>query len=258
MRYREGMSKFGPHLQFWRKARHLSQLQLAVEADVSSRHISFLETGRASPSRSMIQHLSDILEVPSARRNDLFDAAGFAPQHTQSRLSDEHMRMVSSAMSRLLQNHAPYPAMVLDANWVLVQLNKPAEKLFQLAGLGQGANLLDFVTTPNSAAKVIENWAEVGHHMLQRLRAESRAAGGLRALDTAIQTLARDPVVAEYDAPSPLPPVVSTIYAVGSLRLPLFSTIAQFGGAEDLTITDLKIELMFPATSEADAILNGL
>ncbi|WP_298256463.1 helix-turn-helix domain-containing protein [uncultured Litoreibacter sp.] len=249
------MSKFGPQLQFWRKARRLSQLQLAVEADVSSRHISFLETGRAAPSRPMVQHLSDILDVPHARRNDLFDAAGFSPQHSRSALTDEHMQMVSSAMSQMLERHAPFPAIVIDANWVLVQLNKPAQKLFGAIGLGCGANMLDFVATSGAAAQVIENWPEVGHHFLQRLTGESRAAGGLRALDKAITSLRNDPAIANYDPPSPLPPLISINYSVGGLKLPMISAIAQFGGAEDLTVTDLKIELMFPATKEAQTWL---
>ena len=252
------MSKFGSQLLFWRKARRLSQLQLAVEADVSSRHISFLETGRAAPSRPMIQHLSDILEVPQSRRNDLFDAAGYSPQHSRSALTDEHMKMVSSAMSQMLERHAPYPAIVLDANWVIVQLNAPAKMLFNTAGLGQGSSMLDFVATSGAAAQVIENWAEVGHHLLQRLTGESRAAGGLRAFEKAIASLANDPAIASYDPPNPLPPVISTIFSVGGLRLPMFSTIAQFGGAEDLTITDLKIELMFPADPETAAFLETL
>jgi transcriptional regulator with XRE-family HTH domain len=252
------MSKFGPQLQFWRKARRLSQLQLAVEADVSSRHISFLETGRAAPSRSMIQHLSDILDIPQARRNALYDAGGFSPQYTQSALTDEHMQMVSSAMAHMLERHAPYPALVLDAYWVIMQLNAPAEMLFKTVGLGKGASLLEFITTKGAAEQTIENWGEVGHHLLLRLTAESRAAGGLRALDMAISALANDPIIAAYDPPSPLPPVISTIYSVGGLRIPMFSTIAQFGGAEDLTITDLKIELMFPADEDTAKLLQSM
>lgn len=252
------MTKFGPHLQFWRKARHLSQLQLATEAEVSSRHISFLETGRAQPSLTMIRHLSDILDVPAARRNELFNAAGFAPQHPRSALSDNHMQMVSKAMAQMLENHAPYPAVVLDPVWTLIQLNAPAATLFALAGLGTGASLLDFVAKPGAAAQVIENWGEVGHHMLHRLRAESRTAGGMLQLDRAANRLAADPSVAAYMPLGPLPPIVSTIYATGGLRLPLFSTFVQFGGAEDITIADLKIELMFPADPTAEALLRAL
>ncbi|PTX56062.1 Xre family transcriptional regulator [Litoreibacter ponti] len=252
------MTKFGPHLQFWRKARRLSQLQLALEADVSSRHISFLETGRAQPSRAMIRHLSDILDVPNARRNELFDAAGFAPQHQRSALSDDHMQMVSGAMSALLSRHDPFPAVVLDPLWTLVQMNQSASKLFAMAGLGPGASLLDAAKTPGTAAQMIENWGEVGHHMLQRLRTESRAAGGILALDQAAEALVRDPDIAAYQPPAILPPIITTIYRSGPLRLPLFSTFVQFGGAEDLAISDLKIELMFPADPDAETLLRAL
>lgn len=252
------MSKFGSHLQFWRKARHLSQLQLATEAEVSSRHISFLESGRSQPSTAMIRHLSDVLEVPQTRRNELYNAAGFAAQHTQSALTDEHMHMVSSAMADILARHDPYPAVVLDASWTLVQLNKTATTLFAMSGLGAGSSLLEFITGPGQAAGVIENWGEVGNHMLQRLRSESRAAGGIIALDKAAAALANDPDIRAFTPASPMPPIVSTIYASGPLRLPLFSTFVQFGGAEDLAITDLKIELMFPAEPLAGELLRSL
>lgn len=252
------MNKYGSLLKLWRKNRRLSQLQLAMEADVSSRHISFLETGRASPSRSMVQHLSDILAVPIARRNDLFEAAGFAHQQTRSSLTEDHMKMLSSSMAHILHRHEPYPAVIFDEDWTILQLNDQAKKLFLLAGLEQGSNLLDFITRPNAAAQLIKNWPEAGHHMLQRLRAESRAIGGSQILDEAIAKLAVDPAIVNYIAPTHLPPVLTTVFSLGPLELSLFTIVAQFGGAEDLTITDLKIELMFPADKETEAVLKSL
>lgn len=252
------MSDFGSHLRSWRGTRHMSQLQLATEAEVSARHISFLESGRAGPSRAMILHLADILQIPPARRNDLLQAAGFAPQHHRSELEADHMQAVTSAMRMMLEKHNPYPAIIMDRLWRITDLNDTASKLFAAAGLAKGDSLLDWTINTKVASQVIENWAEVGYHTLTRLRSESRAQGGVAALDHAARHLANDPAIKAY-TPAPNPsPVISTIYVAGPLRLPLISTYASFGGAEDLAISDLKIELMFPATPEAAQLLATL
>lgn len=252
------MTDFGTHLRKWRGTRRMSQLQLATEAEVSSRHISFLESGRAGPSRQMILHLADILDVPPARRNEMLEVAGFAPQHHRSDLSEDHMQTVTHAMRMMLDKHNPYPALVMDRLWKIVDLNDTATKLFATAGLAKGDSLLDWTLNTKVAAQVIENWSEVGHHTLTRLRGESRAQGGIPELDRAANHLAKDPAVMAYTAEPSRSPVISTIYKAGPLRLPLYSTYASFGGAEDLAISDLKIELMFPATPEAAEVLNGL
>ncbi len=252
------MNSFGQHLKTWRGTRHMSQLQLAVEAEVSSRHISFLETGRAQPSREMILHLCAILNIPPERANDLLEAAGFVAQYRRSSLSEGHMASVQQAMALLLEKHDPYPALVMDRLWRLVSLNKSATKLLDVAGLREGDSLLDWTTDTHVAAQVIENWAEVGYHTLIRLRTESRALGGLPELDRAADHLAQDPEIAGFRPTPSLSPVITTIYRAGDLRLPLMSTYANFGGAEDLAISDLKIELMFPATPEAAALLKSL
>lgn len=252
------MTKFGTQLKEWRGARRLSQLQLAVEAEVSSRHISFLESGRAGPSREMVLHLSEILEVPHANRNDLLHAAGFAPQYVRSALSDTHMDAVNRAMEMLLAQHNPYPAVILDKLWRLVDLNNTAAQLFASAGLAKGDSLLDWTVDTAAARQVIVNWGEVGHHTLIRLRNESRAQGGVTVLDEAAARLASDPDIQAFRPEPSLSPVLKTIYRAGALQLALFSTYATFGGAEDLAISDLKIELMFPATPEAEEILRAL
>lgn len=252
------MTDFGTHLRSWRGTRHMSQLQLATEAEVSSRHISFLESGRAGPSRQMILHLADILEVPPAKRNEMLEAAGFAPQHHRSELNADHMQTVTRAMRMMLDKHNPYPAIVMDRLWRIVDLNDTATKLFAAAGLAKGDSLLDWTLNTKVAAEVIENWAEVGHHSLTRLRNESRAQGGIPELDRAANHLAKDPAIMAYTPEPSLSPVISTIYLAGPMRLPMISTYATFGGAEDLAISDLKIELMFPATPEAEQILNSL
>ncbi|MEM6596250.1 MAG: helix-turn-helix domain-containing protein [Pseudomonadota bacterium] len=252
------MTTFGQQLKSWRATRRLSQLDLASEAAVSSRHISFLESGRSRPSQPMVMHLCDVLDIPKGQRNILLQSAGFAPFYTRSELDEEHMTSVKDAMSRLLVQHDPYPAIILDQLWTIVDLNRSATMLFGLAGLSEGDSLLIWLEDTSRAAAVIENWAEVGHHSMVRLRNESRALGGVAELDAAAERLSKDPHVKSFQPVSALAPVLSTIYTAGGLRLPLFSTYASFGGADDLTVSELKIELMFPATPEADTLLNTL
>jgi transcriptional regulator with XRE-family HTH domain len=252
------MARFGEMLKSWRETRRLSQLQLACEASVSARHISFLETGRSRPSRDMVLHLSEVLAVPRPSRNGLLAAAGFAPVYAAEPPDSDVLQPVLAAMSRLLVQHEPYPGVILDGLWCLRDLNRSARRLFGLAGLGPGDSLLDAMAEPDWGTGVVENWGEVGHHAMVRLRAESLQAGGIAALDEAAARLAADPVVAAWKPDEPLPPVVPTIYRAGDLRLSLFSTIAQFRGAEDIAVADLHIELMFPADEAARQALEAL
>ncbi|MBM7067631.1 helix-turn-helix domain-containing protein [Actibacterium sp. 188UL27-1] len=252
------MDSFGDHLRHWRALRRMSQLQLAMAADVSGRHVSFLESGRARPSRGMLLKLAEALTVPRDARNTMLEAAGFARLYTRSRLADDHMSAIRAAMQTLITGHDPCPALIMDKVWRIVDLNRSGQILFAQVGLSLGDSLLGVATQPDRAAAMIENWGEVGHHILHRLRAESRAAGGVHMLDQAARQLEKDPAIAAFVPGASLPPILSTIYRAGSLRLPLFSTFAQFSGAEDLALTDLKIELMFPADAAAAALLQTL
>jgi transcriptional regulator with XRE-family HTH domain len=251
------MTDFAQSLRRWRRARRMSQLDLSAEAEVSSRHIAFLETGRARPSRAMVLRLAEVLEVPRAERNGLLNAAGFAPHYPDLGLDADEMTRVRAAMDWTIRRHAPYPAVVMDRLWRLVALNAPARRLFGGFGLTEGASLLDTMASP-LAAQAIENWGEVGHHTLRRLRAESARAGGIAEIDAAAAAMAQDPAIAAFVPPERPVAVVPTIYRAGDLRLSLFSTYAQFGAAEDAGLADLKIELMFPADAESEAVLRGM
>ncbi|MFN3225665.1 MAG: helix-turn-helix domain-containing protein [Hyphomicrobiales bacterium] len=252
------MNRFGEMLKSWRETRGLSQLQLACDASVSARHISFLETGRSRPSRDMVLHLSEVLAVPRTARNGLLAASGFAPVYAAEPPDSDGLQPVLAAMSRLLDRHEPYPGVILDGLWRLRDLNRSAHRLFGLAGLGPADSLLDAMAKPGWGPGVVENWGEVGHHAMVRLRAESLHAGGIAELDAAAARLAADPVVAAWKLEEPLPPVVPTIYRARDLRLSLFSTIAQFRSAEDIAVADLHIELMFPADAAAQQALDAL
>jgi transcriptional regulator with XRE-family HTH domain len=252
------MHDFPGVLKDWRHRRRLSQLELATEAEVSPRHLAFLETGRARPSRGMVLRLSSVLDLPRGEQNAMLGAAGFAPQFPALPLETAEMARVAQAMRWTLDRHAPYPAMILDRLWRVVALNKPARALFGPAGFAEGASLLQAMATPEVFEALIENWVEVGHHTALRLRAESARAGGVAELDRAVAALMAHPEIAGFQAKTTGRAVLPTIYRLGGARLSLFSTYAQFGSAEEVGLSDLKIELMFPADAEAEAQLLAL
>ncbi len=247
------MTQFSETLKTWRKARRYSQLELAGVADVSSRHLSFLETGRANPSREMIQKLGDALSLPLAVRNQLLTHAGYAARYPQRGWESEDMAPIREAVAYTMRQHAPYPAVAVDRHWTILQMNRPAERLFALIGARVGLSLLDIMLDQTVQA-MIENWSEVAHHMVHRLRVESASRGGDVRLDAAIDALAATPMP---DTP-PIGPVIPTIYHAGDLHLSLFTTIAQFGTPEDLALDDLKIELFFPSDEITAATLRAL
>ncbi|NQY95664.1 MAG: helix-turn-helix transcriptional regulator [Henriciella sp.] len=247
------MTQFADALKTWRKARRYSQLELAHEAEVSSRHLSFLETGRAKPSREMIQRLGDALGLPLAVRNHLLAQAGFAARYPQREWSSAEMAPIRQAVDYTLRQHAPYPAIAVDRHWTILQMNAPAEQLLSLIGARVGLSLLDLMLNEPVQA-MIENWPEVAQHMVQRLRVESASRGGDPKLDDVIEALAHMPAP-ETD---PVGPVIPTIYRAGDLHLSLFTTIAQFGTPEDLALDDLKIELFFPADEATRVTLESL
>lgn len=246
------MTEFPNALKTWRKARRFSQLDLALEAEVSARHISFLETGRARPSREMIARLGDALSMPLDARNQMLLHAGFAARYPKRAWDADDMAPIRDAVAHMLHSHAPYPAIALDGHWTIQRMNAPAEALFGMLGVSEGDSLVDLMLT-EQMPQVIENWPEVAHHSAQRLRTESAAQGGVAKLDEAAEYLSQFPL----PGPKSLGPVVPTIYRSGTLRLALFATIAQFGTPEDLLLDDLKIELFFPADAETAEALRA-
>lgn len=238
---------FGTQLRTWRGQRHMSQLDLGLTANVSARHISFLETGRAKPSRSMVLMLGDVLDVPRASRNALLNAAGFAPAYQSRDWSDEDMASVREAVDWTMQRHDPYPAFVLDRHWILIKTNRSAGALLGGLEVGEGSSLLDVMTDIEMTRALFENWHEVTHHMLARLRTESLHLGGDDVLDTAVEKLSAALGAKATGPTGPLAAVIPARYRSNGLTLSLFSTIAQFGTAEDIALADLKIEMLFPA-----------
>lgn len=249
--------QFGEALKEWRRIRRISQLDLGLQAGVSSRHISFLETGRSRPSRGMVLRLCDQLEVPRAARNRLLTAAGMAPAYGSRAAGDGDLAPVRAALDWMLQQHAPYPAMALDRHWRLTALNPMGAQMLGAVELGVGDSLIEALAEHDRLRESIVNLAEVIHHAVARLRTELAHFGHDPVLERAIAVLAASmPESGLVAAPGLLPAVIPTRYRLNGLEMAFFSTIAQFGTAEDVAISELKIELLFPAdTATRQAVM---
>ena len=245
-------SPFGELLRTWREQRRLSQLALADQAEVSTRHLSCVETGRARPSREFVLHLADHLDVPLRGRNELLLAAGHAPAYGQTDLDAPEMAPVRAALDLVLTHAAPYPALVVDRHWNLVRANAGLALLLHgvdPALLEPPVNVLRVSLHPDGMAHRVEDLAGYGATVLSTLRREAAVLGdpGLRAL--------HDELAGYFDAPTApltehagvvLPLALRTPYG----RLSFFTTIARFGTAADVTLAELSIESFFPADAE--------
>jgi transcriptional regulator with XRE-family HTH domain len=243
----------GPLLRDWRQRRRRSQLDLALDAGVSARHVSFVETGRSRPSADMVLALAEQLEVPLRDRNQLLLAAGYAPLYGERPLDDPDMTPVREALELVLRGHEPYPAAVVDRWWEMVAANSAIAVLTEGVApelLAPPANVMRVALHPDGMAPRIVNFAEWRAHLLERLRHQVSVTG-----DAALATL--------YDEVSgyPGPPdagahhgaggevFVPLVYRAAGRELRFFSTVATFGTAVDITMSELAIESFFPADS---------
>ena len=252
-----GSSGFPELLKTWRHKRRLSQLALALESGVSQRHVSFLESGRAKPSRDMIMQLSDTLNVPLSDRNDWLVAAGFAPVFRATALDDPQMAQVMSAVRMMLSNHAPYPAVAVDRAWNIRLANEPFERLLSLFGEhawaklgGAQRNLLRLFFHPLGIRPHVANWSTIAPLIWQRACREADAIGGqdMRDVLTELRALPHAAMVNSATvSDAPLLPVLPLIIEKDGMRISLFTVIATFGTAQDVTTDELRIESMFPA-----------
>lgn len=248
----------------------MSQLDLAIEADVSARHLSFVETGRSRPSRELLLHLAEHLDVPLRERNTLLLAAGYAPLYHQRSLDDEELAPVRDAIDKILAGHEPFPAVVVDRRWDLVSANRPA-----MAILTDGVaphlletpiNALRVSLHPDGLAPRIVNLHEYGEHLVSRLERQAAAAGRDPDLKALAAELRSYPGVDDSPAPTGHDgdDVASRLFvplvlrAGDGRRVTFFSTIATFGTALDVTVAELAIESFFPADAATAAALRAL
>jgi hypothetical protein len=206
----------------------------------------------------MVLRLAETLEMPRDARNLMLEAAGFASAYERRTLDAEAMAHVRAAIDWSLARHMPYPAFAKDRQWRLVAANPAALTMLSSAGIGVGDTLLKPMTDEAWLQQTFANPAEVAHHVLQRLRVETAYLGGEPALDLAIMTMQAMPLLLNYEPPTSLPPVVPAQFRAGDKVLSFFGTLAQFGTAEDLMLSDLQLEFLFPGDEETRICMEAM
>ena len=266
-------TRYRPHrpvgdlLREWRQRRQLSQLDLAIAAEISARHLSFVETGRSKPTSAMILRLTEHLEVPLRDRNTLLLAGGYAPAYPEHRLDEPELVAVRNALRHVLAGHDPYPAVVVNRWWELVDGNAAVALLTGSAApelLTPPVNVLRLSLHPDGMAPHIVNLAEWRAHLLTRLQRQVAATGDPRLAEL-LTELGRypggeHPPPAPADSPAPADVVVPLRYRLGDRELSLFSMTAVVGTPMDVTIDELAIESFYPAdeaTAQALWALRG-
>ncbi len=256
--------RVGLLLREWRRRRKLSQLDLALRADSSTRHLSCVETGRARPSREMVLRLAEHLDVPLRDRNGLLLAAGYAPAYRESPLDSERMAMVRSAVRAMLAGHEPYPAAAIDRIWNIVDRNDAMSLLLGTVPphlTESGGNVMRLILHPEGLASQCLNFAQVRAHALGRLRHQADTTGH-RDLRELYEEVSAYPAPPDLDAdPGPVDP--TGIVVPLRIRTPLgdmafFSTIATFGAPADVTLSELAVESFFPMDEQTDTLLRAL
>jgi transcriptional regulator with XRE-family HTH domain len=261
--------RLGDLLRQWRVARGLSQLTLATEAEISSRHLSFLETGRAQPSREMVLLLAGVLDVPLREQNALLTAAGYASIYRETALGAPELGQVRKALGFMLAQQEPFPAVVVDRHWNVLLQNDGARCVFGLfleseavAALGTPANIVRLTFHPRGLRQYIVNWEALAGPLVQQIHRE--AVGGIpdegtrHLLD---EVLSYPGVPARWrtpDASAQSAPYLAIALRKGDLAACFFTTIASLGTPQDVTLQELRVECFFPADDATEALARRL
>ena len=254
----------GGQLRAWRAKRRLSQLEVGLTAGVSSRHLSFIETGRARASAELLVALADVLDMPLRDRNALLLAAGFAPRYSETQLDAPGMAAMQQAITRVLDAHDPYPGVALDRHWNIVIANAAAQRMTAIVPpelLALPHNIFRLGLHPRGIAACTSNFDEWGRYMLRELQRLADAA-----IDPAVSALLDEvrsyPNVQALLATPPQaapsnPLLVPCVLDVAGQRLSLFTTLATFGSPRDVTLAELTVELFYPADAATEAALRA-
>ncbi|HEX3996466.1 MAG TPA: helix-turn-helix transcriptional regulator [Acetobacteraceae bacterium] len=254
----------GDLLREWRQRRRMSQLDLACEAEISTKHLSFLETGRSTPSRDMVLHLAEQLDVPLRARNALLNAAGYAPVYPERQLDDPAMAAARQAIDLVLAGHEPHPALAVDRHWCLAAANRAVTPLLtgvDPALLRPPVNVLRVGLHPAGLAPRTVNLAEWRLHLLAGLRQQIEVSGDPVLVDLLAE-------LREYDIPASAPPRIGSVdraavavpfrLATDHGVLSFLSTITVFGTPVDITLSELALECFYPADQATAAAMRRL
>ncbi len=257
---RQGQRPVGELLRQWREHRRLSQLALALDAEISTRHLSFVETGRSTPSREMVLRLVEQLDLPLRERNHLLLAAGYAPIYSERALDSPRMSAVRAAVRQVLAGHEPYPAVVVDRGWNLVEANASIALFTEgvaPALLAPPANVLRVSLHPDGMAPRIVNLGEWRAHLLGRVRRQIAltADAALADLYEELRAYPCDQPEPAVELPGPGDIAVPLRFRHGERELAFFGTVATFGTPLDITVAELAIESFFPADADTASAL---
>lgn len=258
-------TSFGALLRHWRAVRHLSQLNLALDADISTRHLSCIETGRAQPSREMVLRLAEALQVPLRERNALLLAAGYAPLYRDSSLDAPELQAARQAIELFTAQLEPYPVLVLDRYWNILRMNAGAQRFLALFPGCDSVTPLNgprLAFHPQGLRPFIENWQAVAAHIIRRVHREAADNPSDETLNCFLEELLSYPGVPSRwrmpdldGAPSPF---LTINYRWKNSTLRLFSVLASLGTPLDIALQELRIESFFPADEAARGLLNRL
>ena len=252
---------FGAVLRRWREARRYSQLDLALQANVSSKHVSFLETGRNQPSRAMILRLANAMDLPLRDRNLMLSAAGFADVYTETKLDSPELGKVDEALTRILEMHEPYPAIVVDADWNVVKQNRGSAELLKRFIDDPNAasgNAFELLFSREGLQPYVRNWENLSSTLLLRLFRETlsaRSSPQKRELFDKIAAMPSAPANWQELASSlPGGPTLDLELENEPLRCRFFTTVTTFGTPQDVTLQELRIESYFPSDDATRAL----
>jgi transcriptional regulator with XRE-family HTH domain len=272
-RTRRSDGRVGLLLRHWRRQRRLSQMELALDAGVSTRHLSFVETGRSRPSAEMVLHLAEQLQVPLRERNELLLTAGYAPRFEARTLDDPELAPVRDALGHVLAGHEPYPAIAVDRQWNLVASNSALDPLLEGIGpelLVPPVNVMRLALHPDGLARRIINLGEWRGHLLDRLARQIRLTGdaelaalydemlgypGRAGTDSAQTGFPERAGTGSGDGPAIMVQLKLAPVHAGDGVLSFFSTVTTFGTAVEVTVSELSVEAFFPADAETAARL---
>lgn len=266
------LTNFSKIIKAWRALRKYSQLALACDAGISQRHLSFLESGRAKPSREMVINLSETLDIPLRDRNLMLTAAGFAPAYKERALNDEEMQPIYEALQRSITHHEPYPAIVVDGDWNLVMSNHATLSLIKLLGEPEKIwaavdpsglkNVYRLTFHPKGLRALISNWDILAPQMLSRLQKEANEDPNNQALSKLLADIIsmtqQDEGYSKTAVSTPLMPILPMEISLNGMCLNVFSMISTFGTAVDVTASELKIESFFPADAQTEQVFKAL